>query len=111
MNKNEVEEVFRKTGRKPVGRETLGKFDLYFADGFSQPPHLSYQTRGDIQPGEFPSGMFVTTWWLGKDEILFVGKDLFFNLDQFSLESRIAAARKDAERFYKSLRKRNKRLH
>ncbi len=111
MDKKEVEEIFRKTGRKPVGRETLGQFDLFFADGFSQPPHLSYQARGDIQPGEFPAGMFVTTWWLGKDENLFVGKDLFFNLSEISLESRINAARKDAERFYKSFRKRMKRLH
>lgn len=107
MDKNQVEDIFRRTGRKPVSRENLGKYDLFISDGFSQPPHLSYQKAGGVQPGEFPAGMFVTTWWLGKDEKLFVGRDLFFDLSQFSLESRLAAARKDAERFYKRL----KRLH
>jgi hypothetical protein len=109
MNIDRLEEVFRKTGRKPVGREPFGKFDLFFADGFSQAPHTFFQNAGGIQPGEFPAGMFVTTWLICKDRDVYVGRDLFFDLTQLSLESRISAARKDAKNFYKSLKK--KRLH
>lgn len=107
MDKNEVENVFRKTGRKPVSREKMGNYDLYFADGFSQPPHQSYVSAGGVQSGDFPAGMFVTTWWFGRGEKLLIGRDLFFNISEFSQDSRLAAAREDALSVYKRL----KRLH
>ena len=104
MNKDELEKMWRKSGGAPVSREQVGDYDLYFADGFSNAPHLSFQYKFGIEPGEFPLGMFVTLWWLGKGEKLHVGRPLFFEPDQTNKDARINAARDDAMRALQKLK-------
>lgn len=104
MDKNELEQSLRKGGTVPILRERMGDYDLFFSDGFSHPPHLSYQKFG-IEPEEFPGGMFVTVWWLGRDEKLHIGRPLFFDMTEPSKDARINAARQDAARAFKKLRK------
>lgn len=106
MNKNEMEQVFRKMGTEPVLREKLGAYDLFIADGLSRPPHLRFQNKDfNINPDDFPYGMYVTQWWLGKQEEMVIGRPLFIDaIDIPSQESRINAARKDAQHFYNKIR-------
>lgn len=111
MTKDEMEAAFRRGGKLPVARGQIGAFDLFISDGFSFAPHLSYQRSHAIQPGEFPLGMYVTSWWIGKDEKLFVGQDLFIDPSQSSLASRVDAAKQDAEMFVNKLNSAKKRLH
>jgi len=105
MTKDEMEAAFRRGGKVPVARDKVGAFDLFISDGWSSPPHLSYQNHQAIQPDEFPLGMFVTSWWIGKDEKLFVGQDLFIGPSETSQEARISAAKKDAESFVSKLQR------
>jgi hypothetical protein len=104
MNKDQVEKSLRFGGTTPILREKMGNYDLYISDGFSQPPHLSYQKFG-VDPGEFPAGMFVTFWWLGKDEKLHIGRPLFISISEYDQQTRINAARKDAKKAMQNLRK------
>ncbi len=104
MHKDKLEKSFREAGTAPMLREKMGNYDLFIADGFSNPPHLSYQRFG-IEPNEFPAGMYVTFWFLGKDEHLHIGRPMFFHIDEFKLERRLNAARKDAKQALKKLRK------
>ena len=111
MTKDEMEAAFRRGGKVPVARGEVGAFDLFISDGWSSPPHLSYQLHHALKPDYFPFGVHVTSWWLGKDEKLFVGQDLFIDPSQASLASRIEAARKDAEEFVNKLNKAKQRHH
>jgi hypothetical protein len=106
MNKEKLETVFKEANLRPVAREKMGDYDLFIGDGFSNSPHLRYQRFG-VEPDEFPAGMFVTFWWLGRGEKLHVGRPLFMKLSETSLDARLNAARKDAEAAVKKLRKHN----
>lgn len=107
-SKEKLEESFRGVGLQPLSRERAGDYVLFIGDGFSQSPHIKWQRFG-IEPGEFPAGMFVTFWWLGKDVgstvKLHIGRPLFMSPSEFRQESRVKAARKDAKDALKKLRK------
>lgn len=105
MNKEKIEEIFRKGGVSPAERRSYGDFNVFIGDGFSLMPHNAYRRFG-VDPDEFPSGMYVTWWWIGKDEKLDVGRPLFFSAmhnPEYSAAdkktARINAALKDAEKF------------
>lgn len=105
MNKEKMEEVFRKGGVKPAERRKSGDFDIFIGDGFSLMPHMAYRRFG-VEENEFPSGMYVTWWWVGKDEKLDIGRPLFFdakhNPEYSSADkktARVNAALVDAESF------------
>lgn len=108
MKKDDLERVFRSFGTVPVLREKMGAYDLYVADGFSKPPHIRLQKFG-IEPDDFPNGMFVTVWWIGKDETLLVGQPIFFELTEIVQKSRINAARRTAAD--EMLRFKKRKLH
>jgi hypothetical protein len=116
MNKEKLERIFRAGGVRPVERKRMGDFDIFIGDGFSLMPHKPYQRFG-VDADEFPSGMFVTWWWVGKDEKLDTGQPMFFDVmhnPEYSAEdkkiARINAAMKAATRFIQD-RKKNGRLH
>jgi hypothetical protein len=106
MNKDDIERAFRAGGTAPTLREKMGEYDLFIADGFSRSPHLSFQRFG-IEPDEFPSGMYVTFWWLGRGEKLHIGRPLFFDaadFDSMNKDGRLNSARDDAKRTVKNLK-------
>lgn len=109
-SKEKMEQSFRSAGLQPISREKAGDYVLFMGDGFSSAPHLKWQRFG-IDPGEFPAGMFVTFWWLGKDVgdtvKLHLGRPLFMSPSEFKQEWRIKAARKDATAAVKKLGKLN----
>lgn len=78
MNKEKLERIFRETGAKPVGRYQAGNYNVFIGDGFSMIPHRPY-TKFGIDPMDFPNGMYVTWWWIGKDEKLDIGQPMFFD--------------------------------
>lgn len=96
MNKDKLERIFSQVGLKPVKREKAGDYEIFYGDGFSRPPHLRWQSRNELKPEEFPHGAFVTFWWVGKDEKLFFGRPVFFNVTEFSQAARLKKAREDA---------------
>ena len=109
MNKDKLEEIFRKGGVKPVSREKLDDFDIFIGDGFSLAPHAAYFKFG-IEPTDFPNGMYVTWWWLGKDEELYTGHPLFFDMHhnpEYSWETkklaRVNTAKLNAQEFLKTM--------
>lgn len=106
--KEQMEKSFRDAGLEPVSREAVGDYILFMGDGFSTAPHFKWQRFG-IEPGAFPAGMFVTFWWIGKDVgdtvKLHLGRPIFMHMSEFKKEWRINAARKDAKRAIKKLRK------
>lgn len=104
MDKEQLEEKFRRGGTIPTHREPMGDYDLYISEGYSSPPHLKAQILG-IEPGDFPLGMYVTIWWLGHGEKLFAGQPIFFDALKTSQPSRIAEARKTANNFIKTFQK------
>ena len=111
MNKDKLEEIFRRGGAKPVSREKLEDFDLYIGDGFSLAPHKHYRRFG-VEAEDFPQGMYVTWWWLGKDENLDTGQPLFFDMNhdpEYSWESkqiaRVNTAKNTAREFLKTRNK------
>lgn len=104
MEKSGLETAFQNGGLRPVAREKMGNYDLFIGDGFSSPPHFRYQRFG-IDPGDFPAGMYVTFWWLGKDEKLHIGRPMFLEPTEIDLGARLNAARADAKKALKKLRK------
>ena len=79
MNKDQVEEKFRRLGIKPVAREPFGEYELFIGEtDYSSPPHLRQQQFG-IKPEEFPEGLYATWFWIGKDERLFFGSPSFYS--------------------------------
>lgn len=78
MNKDDMERICRNAGMLPQKRTTMGEYDVFVADGFSELPAIAYRRFG-VEPGEFPNGAFVTLWWIGKDEELDVGLPLIFD--------------------------------
>ena len=107
--KDDLGKTFEDVGLKPVLRERIGdgSYELFVADGFSHSPHLRWQRMG-VEPGEFQAGMFVTVWWLGRDEELHVGRPLFMDIGQHELGWRLNAAREDARHALKKLKLRKK---
>jgi len=76
--KDKIERMCIDAGLAPTLREDIGGHQLFVADGFSLIPAIQYRRFG-IKPGEFPSGCFVTIWWLAKsDERFDVGAPLMF---------------------------------
>jgi len=107
MNKDEVEQSFRRGGTTPVLREKVGDYDVFIADGFSKPPHLRLQRFG-IEPDQYPGGAYCTIWWCGKDEVLYLGRPIFFDATELtdpSRASRVRVAKEDAERHIKMIGK------
>jgi len=110
MNKDKIEQMTSDAGLKPVSREKLGEYDLYIADGFSLCPHQKHNKFG-IQPMDFPNGMYVTMWWVGRGEDGGYMHHLFmdaYNDSEYSWEDkkimRINAARYDAGKFIETLK-------
>lgn len=106
-NKDLLATTFQNVGLKLVGRERMGDYELFLADGMSHAPHLRWQRFG-VEPDEFPAGMFVTFWWLGRGEKLHIGRPLFLKLDQYERDWRLNAARADATKALKKLKLRTK---
>lgn len=80
IGKNKIESICRRSGMKPVRRETIDGVEIFIADGFSLMPHNHYRRFG-VEPFEFPQGMYVTLWWASKgDEKLDIGQPLFFDV-------------------------------
>lgn len=78
MDKDTVEDKFRRMGAVPITRDVIGEYNLYIADGYSAPPHLNMQKLG-IKPDEFPFGMQVVPYFLGKGEKLYFGSVNFYS--------------------------------
>jgi hypothetical protein len=110
MDKEQVEDKLRRQGTVPLLRERMGDYDLYISEGYSSPPHLSAQRLG-IKPEDFPGGMHVTFYWLGKDEKLHFGSPSFYCALRTNQTQRIAdvkaRARLDLDRY---IRARNERV-
>jgi hypothetical protein len=96
MDKDKIETIFRKAGLQPVKREKIGDYDVFYGEGFSRAPHLTWQQHGELRPGDYPMGAHVVFWWIGKDERLLVGHPLFFDWIEHSQAARLNAAREDA---------------
>jgi len=85
---------------------------LLISDGFSLPPHRAYWRFG-VGPDEYPSGCYVTFWWLMKgEERLFVAYPLIFDVfhdPEYDVatkkRARINTAVKKAEEFVSQLRR------
>lgn len=109
MEKEQVEDKLRRFGTTPLLRERMGDYDLYISEGHSSPPHFSAQRIG-IKPDEFPSGMFVTFYWLGKGEKLHFGSPSFYCAVRTNQPQRIAdvrsRAKTDLDRFMKAQKER-----
>ncbi len=105
MDRDQVEEKLRRGGTVPLLREPMGNYDLYISEGHSSPPHLASQKLG-IQPEDFPFGMHVTFYWLGKDEKLLFGSPSFYCALNTRQETRVADVRRrakmDLDRFLKA---------
>lgn len=105
MEKNEVEDKLRRAGTVPCLRERMGDYDLYISEGHSRAPHLSAQRMG-IKPDDFPNGMFVTFYWLGKGEKLHFGSPSFYDALSTTQPQRIAdvkaRAKMDLDRYMKA---------
>lgn len=90
-------------------REKMGEYDLYISEGKSSPPHLSAQTLG-IKPDDFKHGMYVTFYWLGRDEKLHFGSPSFYCAINTNQTSRVADVRRrakmDLDRYKKAQRER-----
>lgn len=70
MNKDKIEQIFRRTGLRPEERVKVGNFDVFLGDGFVSPSNFwMFQKFPDfLSIKEFPFGAHVTLWWVGKDE-------------------------------------------
>lgn len=105
MDKDQIEEKLRRGGTVPLLREPVGDYDLYISEGYSSPPHIGSQTLG-IKPDEFPGGMYVTFYWLGRDEKLHFGSPSFYCAMNTNQQTRIADVRRrakmDLERYQKA---------
>ena len=103
MNREHVERIFRSAGLQPEERVHVKDYNVFIADGFSLPPH-SKIFRFGVDPWDYPSGVYCTFWWAGKDEELHAGRPLFFegrHEPEYDLktrkQARLTAALKDAE--------------
>jgi len=91
MNKHKIEDICRRAGMSPAERGNIDGAEVFFADGFSSPPHVNYRRFG-VDADEFPFGCFVTLWWVSKGEDkLDTGQPLFF--DALKSENRSQHAR------------------
>ena len=105
MSKDKIEAMCRKAGLIPQAKRTVKGREVCIADGFSLFPHIAF-ARAGVKLGEFPSGAFVTMWWLGRQEGMFaLGEPIFFDafhdphMEQGSKrQARINAALLRAER-------------
>lgn len=115
MLKNSIERMCRDAGLRPEKRQRLHDQEVFIADGFSLMPHNAWRRFG-VDADEFKRGMYVTLWWLSKEEEkLDVGQPLFFDvthnpeLDVYSKkQARINSAIKTADEFISA---RNKKKH
>ena len=105
MDKDQLETKFRRGGTVPTHREPMGDYDLYISEGYSKPPHLQAQSIGIVEPGDFPLGMYLTIWWLGQGEKLFAGQPIAFDALKTSQPTRLAEARRTAQKFMKTFQK------
>lgn len=77
-DKNTIERICRNAGMRPERRVKIKDYDVFIADGFSLPPH-NYYRRFGVDANEFPTGMYVTLWWVSKnDDQLDTGQPIFF---------------------------------
>ena len=111
MEKNSIERMCRAAGLRPERRERIRDQEVFIADGFSLMPHNAWRRFG-VDEDEFKRGMFVTLWWLSKDEKLDVGQPLFFAVDHnpeldvhSKKQARINAAIKTADKFLTARKK------
>ncbi len=108
-SREKLAESFKKSGLELLQREKVGDYELFIGDGFSSAPHFRWRHFG-VEPEEFPSGMFVTFWWLGKDVgstvKLHIGRPMFMKLTEFRRQARVNAARADANKALKKLKSR-----
>lgn len=109
-DKEKIESMCRKAGMKPFERRQLRDYDLLISDGFSMPPHYTYQRFG-VDPDDFPNGCYVTFWWLMKGEDnMFAAHPLFCDIYhdmEYDKETkhrmRLNSAVEDAENFLKQM--------
>lgn len=108
MDKSKIESICERAGMKPAKRERWRDYEIFVADGFSLPPHRSFQRFG-VDANDFPSGMYATLWWVSKKtEKLDTGQPIFFDAfhnPEYSLPNKKAArintALREAEGFLK----------
>lgn len=107
MNKHKIEDICRRAGMVPVKRDNIDGAEVFIADGFSSPPHVTL--RRFLDDKEFPFGCYATLWWVSKGEDkLDTGQPLFFDAlkaDSRSQHARVNTAIKEATLF---LRRRKK---
>jgi len=112
ITKDQIEAMCRQAKASPEKRITLRGYDLLISDGFSLPPHTAYRRFG-VDSDEFPSGCYVTVWWLmkGEDRLYGGGRCVFDAFHDPEYDSatkkraRINSAIKKAEEFVGQLRK------
>lgn len=111
MNKDKVEGIFRRMGLVPLVRQKIKDYDVFVGEGyFDRLPERDFWP----EPKHFPHGVYVTFWWLGRDEKLLGGRPLFFDkmhdhiiVGRARQRSRINSAIKDAENHVKQLNRMN----
>lgn len=80
MDRQKIERICREAGMRPEAREHYHDHDIFVADGMSLSPHQPYKKFG-VSSGDFPSGMYVTLWWVSRQEDkLDTGQPLFFDI-------------------------------
>src|SRR5512146_2248451 len=110
MTREKLAEAFEKSGLRLISREAVDDYELFIGDGFSSAPHLRWQRFG-VEPDDFPAGMFVTFWWLGRaqgdDVKLHIGRPVFMEPTELIPLARINAAKADARKALTKLKVRH----
>lgn len=112
ISKDRIEAMCREARAKPERRLPLRDYELLISDGFSLPPHAAYRRFG-VDADEYPSGCYVTLWWLmkGEDRLFGGGRCIFdaFHDPEYDIatrkQARINTAIQKAEEFVGQLRK------
>lgn len=71
MNKDKMEDIFRRVGITPERREKHGNFDVFVADGFVSPQNFwkfQWKFGNLLNAEEFPLGAYLTAWFIAKDD-------------------------------------------
>lgn len=118
MHKDRLEKICREANMAPQHREHWQNYDIFVADGFSQPPHDAHRRFG-IESYEYPNGVYATMWWVGREnEKLDIGQTLYFGhshnpeLDLASKrQARINAAVSQAREFIKTRERASTRVN
>ena len=62
MDKDKLALILDQGPVKPADRRTIGRNQVFVADGFVPPPH-HYLERFGVREGQYPNGVYMTIWW------------------------------------------------